>query len=82
MWRFTIRELLILTVTAGLAVGWWIDHRRLSKERGVFEQLALMTNLQYESDTGKTQRWEVLGKPWPEGRLDGEERPGPLPTSP
>lgn len=27
MFRFTIRELLILTVTAGLAVGWWLDHR-------------------------------------------------------
>src|SRR4029450_5648125 len=27
MFRFTIRELLILTVTAGLAVGWWMDHR-------------------------------------------------------
>jgi len=25
MSRFTIRELLILTVTAGLAVGWWLD---------------------------------------------------------
>lgn len=30
MFRFTIRELLILTVTAGLAVGWWIDHKELS----------------------------------------------------
>jgi len=27
MFRFTIRELLILTVTAGLAVGWWVDHQ-------------------------------------------------------
>jgi hypothetical protein len=29
MFRFSIRELLILTVTVGLAVGWWIDHRKL-----------------------------------------------------
>jgi hypothetical protein len=27
MFRFSIRELLILTLTAGLAVGWWLDHR-------------------------------------------------------
>jgi hypothetical protein len=27
MFRFTIRELLILTMTAGLAVGWWLEHR-------------------------------------------------------
>jgi len=29
MFRFTIRELLILTVTAGLAVGWWVDRSLL-----------------------------------------------------
>jgi hypothetical protein len=32
MFRFTIRELLILTLTAGLAVGWWEDHR-VERER-------------------------------------------------
>jgi len=32
MFRFTIRELLILTVTAGLAVGWWIDRRELGAD--------------------------------------------------
>ncbi len=31
MFRFTIRELLILTVTAGLAVGWWVDHRQMNE---------------------------------------------------
>jgi hypothetical protein len=33
MFRFTIRELLILTVTAGLAVGWWLDRNHVSKDR-------------------------------------------------
>ena len=33
MFRFTIRELLILTVTAGLAVGWWLDHPLLTGDR-------------------------------------------------
>jgi len=28
MLRFTIRELLILTLAVGLAVGWWLEHRR------------------------------------------------------
>jgi hypothetical protein len=27
MLRFTIRELFVLTVTVGIAVGWWLDHR-------------------------------------------------------
>jgi hypothetical protein len=34
MLRFTIRELLILTVTAGLAVGWWLEHRRANRFQG------------------------------------------------
>ena len=27
MFRFTIRDLLTLTLAAGLAIGWWSDHR-------------------------------------------------------
>jgi hypothetical protein len=27
--RFSIRDLLLLTVIAGLGVGWWLDHRKL-----------------------------------------------------
>lgn len=30
MLRFTIRELLLLTLVAALAIGWWLDHRQLS----------------------------------------------------
>jgi hypothetical protein len=30
MFRFTIRELLILTLSAGLAVGWWLDRQSLN----------------------------------------------------
>ena len=28
MFRFTIRDMLWLTVVVALAVGWWIEHRR------------------------------------------------------
>jgi hypothetical protein len=28
MFRFTIRELLLLTVIVGLAVAWWVDRHR------------------------------------------------------
>jgi hypothetical protein len=28
--RFTIRDLLWLTLVVALAVGWWLDHRRLT----------------------------------------------------
>ena len=30
--RFTIRDLLWLTVVVALATGWWLDHRRLAVE--------------------------------------------------
>ena len=29
--RFSIRDLLLVTVIVALAVGWWVDHRRLTK---------------------------------------------------
>jgi hypothetical protein len=31
MSRFTIRELLLVTVIAALGIGWWLDHSRLSR---------------------------------------------------
>jgi hypothetical protein len=30
MFRFTIRELVLLTLVVALSVGWWIDHFRSS----------------------------------------------------
>ena len=30
--KFSIRDLLLVTVIVALAVGWWIDHRRQAKE--------------------------------------------------
>jgi hypothetical protein len=30
MFRFTIREVLWLTVVVAMALGWWIDHRRVA----------------------------------------------------
>ena len=28
--RFTIRDVLWLTLVVGLVVGWWVDHQRLA----------------------------------------------------
>jgi hypothetical protein len=47
MFRFTIRELLLVTVIAALAVGWWSDHRSLA--RNVFS---------YRFQLGMLQAWE------------------------
>jgi len=29
MFRFSIRELLLVTLVIGIGLAWWIDHRRL-----------------------------------------------------
>jgi len=29
--RFSIRDLLLITLIAALAIGWWLDHRKLTK---------------------------------------------------
>ena len=37
MLRFTIRDLLWLTLVVGLAVAWWVDHRRQADEMQNFK---------------------------------------------
>jgi Bacterial type II/III secretion system short domain len=32
---FSIRDLLLLTVIVALAVGWWLDHRKLTKGNSI-----------------------------------------------
>jgi hypothetical protein len=43
MFRFTIRELLILTVTVGLAVGWWMERRLKAEDVSDAKQLAFLS---------------------------------------
>ena len=37
--RFTIRDLLWLAALAALAVGWWMDHQRLTETKSPYLQL-------------------------------------------
>jgi hypothetical protein len=58
MFRFTIRELALLTLVVGLGVGWWIDRSRLAKTAAKWEAKAVfvanaMLGTEYE-----------VGKPW------------------
>jgi hypothetical protein len=39
MFKFTIRELLLLTLVVAMGVGWWLDHRFLSEEAQSQKQL-------------------------------------------
>jgi hypothetical protein len=42
MFRFTIRELVLLTLVVALGVGWWGDHRQLDSARTNAQQRAQM----------------------------------------
>ena len=48
MFRFTIRELVLLTLVVALAVGWWLDHSRLA------------SNLD-ESQKSANMAWHAIG---------------------
>jgi len=37
--RFTIRDLLWLTLVVALAVGWWLDHRLIDLEKRVARRM-------------------------------------------
>ena len=39
--KFSIRDLLLVTVIVALGVAWWIDHRAMSKLRATNEELQI-----------------------------------------
>jgi hypothetical protein len=43
MLRFTVRELLLVTLSVGLGLGWWIDHRANAKAAEDARMLALFS---------------------------------------
>ena len=43
--RFTIRDLLWLTVVVALAVGWWLDLRQIQAMKAESDQLRLVTDV-------------------------------------
>jgi hypothetical protein len=47
--RFSIRELLLVTFIFALALGWWLDHRRLYREH--FETLNHLRGTLSNSDS-------------------------------
>ncbi|HUE74980.1 MAG TPA: hypothetical protein VMP01_29200 [Pirellulaceae bacterium] len=51
MFRFTIRDLLWLTVVAALGVGWWVDRSRLAQR---IEELTPSLDLHFDPDSFKS----------------------------
>lgn len=44
MFRFSIRELMLMTLVVGLALGWWIDHRDQKQSRELWIEAKRMLN--------------------------------------
>jgi hypothetical protein len=65
MFRFTIRDMLWLTVPVGIGVAWGIDHGRQVRENGAWQTAATLLYGDVQRATGTSPQWEILGKPWP-----------------
>ena len=69
MCTFTIREISLLTLAAGLALAWWVDHRRLL---GIVQKVEKQVqNLEREKDDALNraeEAWRVLQHSVDQGR--------------
>jgi hypothetical protein len=51
MFRFTIRELALLTIIVAMGVGWWVDHRQQGDYRTIsrWQNRVLVEELEFRS---------------------------------
>ena len=54
--RFTIRDLLWLTLVVALAVGWWIDHRNTSEIESKMHVLEMEIKVQRLNNSSLQQK--------------------------
>jgi hypothetical protein len=65
MFRFTIRDVLWLTVVVALGLAWWVDRTRLNRTARAWETAATLLHGQLYEATGKEFKLEILGHSWP-----------------
>ena len=56
--RFNIRELILATIIIGMAIGWWIDHRKWVDD--FYNALDRGTRLAKERDAMEAEKNRVL----------------------
>ena len=61
MLRFTIRDVLWLTLVVGLAVGWWVDRDRRATENRELAEYGRAQASRASAAEGQIQLWEDLG---------------------
>lgn len=57
MFRFSIRELLLVTIIAATGLGWWVDRLRMNVEREQLRGKLERTQLELLHEKGRT--WET-----------------------
>jgi len=78
MFRFTIRELVLLTVIVAMVVGWWVDRRRLdvplSKMAKYEQEERIALKRKQDEKRLRDLQWKLSsyqsvrnGAPWPAG---------------
>jgi len=71
MFRFTIRELVLLTLVVAMGVGWWLDRRTLRRE---IEDTQIDTIRKLRLERERNERpfpVEISGFPGSEGPFTG-----------
>src|SRR5688572_11143781 len=97
MFRFTIRDVLWLTVVVAIGVGWWIDHGRIETERARWRRVSdafeakfrEVENEQREDYSARLQKsMEVIRKDMQKSLEEGRKQqdllhfpPEPLPAN-
>ncbi|HEX5106116.1 MAG TPA: hypothetical protein VFV87_19990 [Pirellulaceae bacterium] len=61
MFRFTIRELILLTLCVALGVEWSFDHSRMARESRAWQSAATILYADLQAATGESPKWEILG---------------------
>ncbi len=77
--KFSIRDLLLVTVIVALAVGWWVDSStrmaRMSKENELWKARAESSKDILEYSSGRALEW---AETMPSGKPPYPSRQGPL----
>ena len=61
MFRFSIRDVLWLTVVVALAVGWWIEHQRLVSSAATVKALEATVAVQEATILRLNTSWMAAG---------------------
>ena len=75
MFRFTIRELVLLTLVVAMGAGWWLDRSRLAIPAADYQRLKadeavqLKQRMEFFEEALRSQRFDSIGGDAPSDEL-------------